>query len=145
MAFDAAGNLYVSTYSSNNARGGIYKFGPSGGTAGNENRLNATPYPTGTCASELAFSKDGQHLYLARQFCGSGGDVVEVSTITGAVFRTLATLSCATGLATDPISGDVIRVAIVPATHWDQQHHAHSLAGICHTICDYVLISWHLR
>ena len=107
MAFDADGNLYVSTYSADNARGGIYKFGPSGGTAGDENRLNATPYPTGTCASQLAFSKDGQHLYLARQFCGSGGNVVEVSTTTGAVLRTLATLSCATGLATDPISGDL--------------------------------------
>ncbi len=106
-AFDGAGNLYVSTYSADNARGGIYKFGPSGGTAGDENRLNAAPYPTGTCASQLAFSKDGQHLYLARQFCGNGGDVVEVSTTNGAVLRTLATLSCATGLATDPISGDL--------------------------------------
>ena len=107
MAFDAVGNLYVSTYSADNARGGIYKFGPAGGTAGDEKRLNAAPYPTGTCASELAFSKDGQHLYLARQFCGSGGDVVEVSTTTGAVLRTLTALSCATGLATDPLSGDL--------------------------------------
>jgi hypothetical protein len=105
--FHASGNLYVSTYSADNARGGIFKFGPSGGTAGAENRLNVTPYPTGTCASQIAFSKDGQHLYLAPQFCGSGGDIVEVSSTTGAVLCTMTTLSCATGLATDPISGDL--------------------------------------
>ena len=77
------------------------------GTAGLGNRPDATPYPSGTCASGLAFRKDGQYLYMARQFCGNGSDVVEVGTTDGSVLRTLATIPCATGLATDPISGDL--------------------------------------
>lgn len=108
MAFDRDGNLYVAHFAANALEGGIYKFGPGGGTAGPEARLNATPYAAGTNASGLAFSKDGEHLYLARQFGGGfNGDIVEVDTTDGSVLRTLATKPCATGLATDPISGDL--------------------------------------
>jgi hypothetical protein len=108
MAFDSAGNLYVADYAGTHvAAGGVYKFGPAGGTAGIQNRLNPVGYPPGTCASGLAFSKDGKHLYLARQGCGSGGDVVEISPTDGSVIRKLIDLYCATGLATDPISGDL--------------------------------------
>ena len=107
MAFDQSGNMYVATY----FEGNIYKFGPSGGTASPAQRLTATPYPSGTsgdCLSGLAFSKDGQHLYMARQFCGNGGDVIEISPTDGSMLRTVAGgISCATGLATDPISGDL--------------------------------------
>src|SRR4029453_3055958 len=105
MAFDSAGNLFVVAYGGLSLPSRLYKFGSSGGTAGSENLLAS--YSNGTCASALSFSKDGQHLYMARQFCGSGGDVVEVNTTNGSVIRTVATgINCATGLGTDPISGD---------------------------------------
>jgi hypothetical protein len=107
MAFDSAGNIFVADYAGGSAQGGIYKFPPSGGVASPAFRLNSSPYAAFTCASGLAFSKDGQHLYLARQGCNSGGDVVEVSPTDGSVLRTLTTLDCASGLATDPISGDL--------------------------------------
>jgi hypothetical protein len=110
MAFDSENNLYVADYAGYSSQGGLYKFPPSGGVAGPAYRLNASPYASGTCASGLAFSKDGKHLYMARQGCNGDvipGDVVEVSTTDGSVLRTLATLDCASGLATDPISGDL--------------------------------------
>jgi len=110
MAFDSAGNLYVADYAGvSTAAGGVYKFGPGGGTAGIEHRLNPVGYPPSTCAAGLAFSKDGKHLYLARQACSNinAGDVVEISQTDGSVIRTLTHQYCATGLATDPISGDL--------------------------------------
>jgi hypothetical protein len=110
MAFDSSGNLYVADYAgSSTAAGGVYKFGPAGGTAGIEHRLNAVGYPPSTCASGLAFSKDGKHLYMARQACGntSAGDVVEISQTDASVIRVLTHQYCASGLATDPISGDL--------------------------------------
>jgi len=105
MAFDHSGNMYVATY----FEGNIYKFGPSGGTASPAQLVTTTPYPSTNCLSGLAFSKDGQHLYMARQFCGeAGSDVVEISPTDGSIIRELVTgIGCATALATDPLSGDL--------------------------------------
>ncbi len=104
MAFDSSGNMYVATY----FEGNVYKFGPSGGAAGSANRITTSPYASTDQLSGLAFSKDGQHLYMARQFGGGGGDVVEISLTDGSIIReVVGGISCATALATDPISGDL--------------------------------------
>ena len=110
FAWDPQGNLYAINYGFNG--GDLYRFPagslPSVADAGT--RITSTQYASGTCTHGLAFSKDGTHLYLARQFCGSGGDVVEISTIDGHIIRNVAppgSIGCATGIATDPISGDL--------------------------------------
>ena len=107
-AWDPQGNLWVNDY----ATGNIYKFSPAGGTAGMGTLIGMVPGASATCNHGLAFSKDGQHLYVARQWCGFGGngDVVEISTADAHVIRALTdagAMSCATGIATDPISGDL--------------------------------------
>jgi sugar lactone lactonase YvrE len=98
LAFDASSHLYVMEY----PEGILYKFGTSGGAATTATRLNTQAIP-GRPAG-LTFSKDGR-LYAARQF---GNDVIELSPTTGAVLRVVASdLSFATGIATDPLSGDL--------------------------------------
>jgi hypothetical protein len=110
-AWDPSGNLWVMNYPT----GKLYKVPPAGGAANDATLVgqvpNATP-PTGmpSCPHGLTFSKDGQHLYLARQFCGAGGDVVEISTADASIVRSLTSadaIHCATGIATDPLSGDL--------------------------------------
>jgi hypothetical protein len=99
VAFDTAGNLFVMDY----ATGFLYKFGPSGGVAGPATQVNANSIQG--CPAGLAFSKDGKHLYLAMQCLGT---VLEIDQVTGTVLRTLASgFANPTGLATDPISGDL--------------------------------------
>jgi kumamolisin len=110
-AWDPAGNLWVMNYPTGN----LYKFASAGGTATAATLVGTLPNtspPSGlpSCPHGLAFSKDGQHLYLARQFCGNAGDVVEISTADAHVIRNVAPASsipCATGIATDPLSGDL--------------------------------------
>lgn len=110
-AWDAAGNLWALNYPT----GKLYKFTASGGIAGSATLVGTVPGatpPNGlpTCPHGLAFSKDGQHLYLARQFCGSGGDVVEISTADASIIGNVTAanaIPCATGIATDPLSGDL--------------------------------------
>ncbi len=97
LAFDASGNLFVG----NTATGFLYKFGSAGGVASPSTQVNAAPIPG--LLLGLAFTKDG-HLYLARR---SAGDVVELDPTTGTVIRTIASIGSATGLATDPLSGDL--------------------------------------
>ena len=98
LAFDSAGNLFVTDLSD----GYLYKFGPEGGVASDATRVNASPIEGGPAG--LAFSKDG-HLYLALQ---SAEKVVEINPTTGAQIRIIAENLCgATGIATDPISGDL--------------------------------------
>ncbi|TMK42077.1 MAG: hypothetical protein E6G56_02190 [Actinobacteria bacterium] len=97
IAADRGGNLFAID------NGGLYRFTPSGGSASSA-RLNLVTAISGDPAG-LSFSKDFSHLYVARQ---TTGDVVELDRATGAVTRTLATnIAGATGLATDPISGDL--------------------------------------
>jgi sugar lactone lactonase YvrE len=97
VAFDQSDNLYVSDVSD----GHIYRFQPGGGAAGAATRLSSTAIPGGP--KGLTFA--GGRLYLAR---GKANDVVEIDQGTGAVKRTVADdIECATGLATDPKSGDL--------------------------------------
>lgn len=111
LAFDTQGNLYVV----DEADGNLYKFGAGGGAANASTRITSSPYPIAWCSVGLAFSKDGQHLYMARQFCGLGGDVVEISTTDGSVVRTVGSgIPCATGLAVDPLSGDLFASSPCP-------------------------------
>jgi len=110
-AWDHDGNLWALNY----PNGRLYKFPPAGGTASAGTLVGTLPDvtpPTGltSCPHGLAFSKDGQHLYVARQFCGFGGDVVEVSMADASIVKNLTAadaIHCATGIATDPISGDL--------------------------------------
>ena len=98
LAFDASNHLYVMEY----PEGILYKFGTSGGAANATTRVNTVAIP-GRPAG-IAFSKDGR-LYAARQF---SADVIEINPTTGAVLRVVATdMSFATGIATDPLSGDL--------------------------------------
>ncbi|MFL5801444.1 MAG: OmpL47-type beta-barrel domain-containing protein, partial [Roseiflexaceae bacterium] len=98
LAFDSANILFVA----DTADGFLYKFGAAGGVAGPATRVNATAIsgsPVG-----LAFTRDGR-LYMTRP---GAGDVVEVNPSTGAIIRTVAAGQQGyTGLATDPISGDL--------------------------------------
>ena len=99
VAFDHAGNLFAMNY----ATGFLYKFGPAGGVAGPATQVNATSIQG--CPAGLAFSRDGNHLYLAVQ---CNGTVLEIDQSTGVVVRTVASgIPAATGLATDPITGDL--------------------------------------
>jgi kumamolisin len=110
-AWDPGGNLWAMNYPT----GKLYEFAPAGGIAGTGTLIGTLPDvtpPVGlpSCPHGLAFSKDGQHLYLARQFCGSGGDVVELSMTDASIVRNVTAsgaIPCATGIATDPISGDL--------------------------------------
>jgi hypothetical protein len=98
LAFDASNHLYVMKYPD----GILYKFGTSGGAANATTRVNALAI-AGSPAG-LTFSKDGR-LYAARQ---SSNDVIEINPTTGVVLRVVATdLPGATGIATDPLSGDL--------------------------------------
>ncbi len=97
VAFGPDGNLYVGDFFT----GYIYKFGPGGGVASAATQLNTTRIP-GTLAG-LAFDQEG-NLYLARQ---TPGDVVQLDPSNGTILRTVATVPLATGLATDPLSGDL--------------------------------------
>jgi streptogramin lyase len=84
------------------ANGVLYRFGSLGGVASATTQVNATPI--GGAPTGLAFGKDG-HLYLARQ---SASDVLEINPTTGSIVRTVASgVPCATGIATDPLSGDL--------------------------------------
>src|SRR5207245_1088030 len=98
LAFDASGSLFVGDWSNSF----LYKFGPAGGAASTATQVNATPnleIPAG-----LTFGKDGS-LFLARQLAN---DVVQLDPSTGTIIRTVASpIPFATGLATDPLSGDL--------------------------------------
>jgi hypothetical protein len=99
VAFDRAGTLFAADVVS----GHVYAFSiAGGGVASAERRITTTPLaqPAG-----LAFSKDGEHLYVA---VTAGNAVVEIHPVTGDVLRTVMSgLPGPSGLATDPISGDL--------------------------------------
>src|SRR5262245_21780369 len=100
LAFDPSGNLFVGNY----VTGFLYKFPPTGGVASPATQVNSSAiggHPAG-----LSFGKDGR-LYLGRQTPGDGGDVVELNPADGTILRVVALIPHATGLATDPISGDL--------------------------------------
>jgi hypothetical protein len=100
IAFDGAGDLYVGS------RGHLYRFGPEGGTAADH---QVTPAPVGENIAGIAFGRGGR-LYAARRHTRrlGPGDIVELDPRNGAVLRTLTgPIPCPTGLAVDPLTGDV--------------------------------------
>ncbi len=113
-AFDASGNLYVVDVPNQV----LYRFPPGGGVAGALTEVG--PLPTnaqdnnGGVIAGIAFGPDGS-LYATTQggFEGSGGEVIQISPTTGAFVRTVVpyngfgSTDCATGIAPDPISGDL--------------------------------------
>ena len=99
LTFDAQGALLAGDY----WQGQIYRFSQAGGVAG-PSTLLGPPGPNGDWhTAGLAYTPDGR-LYMARQ---NANDIVEVDPATGTVLRTVASLQFATGLATDPLSGDL--------------------------------------
>jgi hypothetical protein len=96
MALEGPNRLLVSDA----ANQGLYSFGPNGSSAPN-------PISTGNVQTGLAFGKDGElfaALYLS-------GNIDQVDPTTGAFVRQLnppgTSYPCVTGLAADPISGDL--------------------------------------
>ncbi|SRR5579875_3888966 len=96
LAFSAAGNLLVGDVINQN----LYKFPPQGGAAGPATEVGATGL---SLVTGLAFTADGR-LYAGDQRTGR---VVELDPSTGGVLRTVANVDCPTGLAVDPLSGDL--------------------------------------
>jgi hypothetical protein len=82
------------------ANQGLYSFNPNGSSAPN-------PISSGNVQTGLAFGKDGD-LFAALYLSGS---IDQVDPTTGAFVRQLnppgTSYPCVTGLATDPISGDL--------------------------------------
>ena len=104
LAFDAAGNLFVSDA----AYGNIYKFPPGGGVVGAGTKVTSTPL--GPLLAGLTFGKDGK--FYAAQIATTGnfftGAVMEINPTTGVNVRTVASaITCASYLTTDPVSGDL--------------------------------------
>lgn len=104
MAFNAAGELYVG----DSHTGDIYKFGVTGGTVSPGIKVTTTALGPGLLG--LTFGLDGK-LYGAFQATTGDfftGAVKEINPVTGAVVRTVSTpITCASYIATDPISGDL--------------------------------------
>ncbi len=93
FVFTGSGNVLVADYSAS----AFYSFPSTGGVAG------AVSAPSGYTVG-LTFGLDGK-LYAAMR---SREELAEVDPSTGAFVRTVATgFSLITGLATDPISGDI--------------------------------------
>jgi hypothetical protein len=98
VVFDDRQRLYVS------ALDHVFRFGPGGGDASSA-RLSSSP--VGRIVTGMAFGLDGR-LYAARYTDGLSGDVVELDRTSATVRRVVAAgLPCPTGLATDPLSGDL--------------------------------------
>ena len=92
LAFDASGTLFVMDQADKH----LYRFGPDGGVASAVTRVTPSPSPYASfhCPEGIAFSKDGQHLYLASWGCNDAvgnGHIDEISPTDGHVIRTLTT------------------------------------------------------
>jgi len=101
-AFDTAANVIVSDFYT----GALYKFSAAGGAVPSTAILGNV----GQTVQQPVFGLDGS-LYVSRGSTGSGftsGNILRVSPSTGAVLATVATgLTCPSGLAVDPLSGDL--------------------------------------
>lgn len=96
VAFDQSDNLYVT----DTADGNLYRFPRGGGQASPATLIGNI----GERASALVVTADGL-LYAARL---ASSDVVQVDTVSGRVLRTVASgIKCPTGLAVDPVTGDL--------------------------------------
>jgi len=95
-AFDTTGSMFVADFPT----GDLYKMPPSGGAASTANRLSNL----GKTFGNVVFGKDG-NLY-GTTF--SPASVVQIDPTSGAIVRTVASgYSCPSGLAVDPLSGDL--------------------------------------
>jgi hypothetical protein len=94
---DASSNFYVDDAPD----GLLYRFGPSGGVAGEATAVSSQPF--GEWPLGLAFGKDGE-LYAALPYEGL---VVELDPATGRVLRDVASVGLPLGIATDPLTGDL--------------------------------------
>lgn len=97
IAFDQSDNLYVA----DSFDGNIYRFQPGGGPASTSTQVTQSPIPGQITGLVISSSGD---MYVARY---QAGDVVQVDPLNGQVIRTIASVPCATGLAIDPVSGDL--------------------------------------
>ncbi len=104
IAFDPQGDLLVG----NQYTGGLYRFGPQGGSADPGHLLG---YPLGGGMSGLAFGKDGS-LYAAWRPICANYLLAQIDPATGQVIRDLNSPECPTGLAVDPVSGDLFASGI---------------------------------
>lgn len=104
MAFDPSGNLFVADIHSGN----IYKFPAAGGAVGASTLVTATALEPGI--GGLTFGLDGKLYAASNSTTGNffTGAVREINPNTGAVVRIVApSITCASYIATDPISGDL--------------------------------------
>jgi hypothetical protein len=101
LTFDPSGTLYATDY----VDGNVYRFGPGGGTADAAHVFGNV----GQGASGAVW--DRGHLYVANQFSGA---IYELDTLTGAILRTVfpAGITCTTGLAADPTTGDLYSTSL---------------------------------
>ncbi len=99
LAFDPQGNLLVG----NQYTGGLYRFGPQGGSADPGHLLG---YPLGGGMTGLAFGKDGSLYADWRPVCANYV-LAQIDPATDQVIRDLNSPECPTGLAVDPLSGDL--------------------------------------
>jgi hypothetical protein len=103
VTFDSANNFYAADV----ANGTVYKFGPGGGSTLDP----ATAFSQlGGNSQGLAFDKSG-HLFVAHV---NDNKVLELDPTTGAVLRTVANIGCPTGMAVDPLSGDLLLTGNTP-------------------------------
>jgi hypothetical protein len=99
--FSTSGPVLVADF----VTGDLYRFGLGGGAVSNGSVLSNL----GKTLGELTFGKDGS-LYgiLATNASTNLGSIVQIDPATGQVLRTVASnLTCPTGLAVDPLSGDL--------------------------------------
>jgi hypothetical protein len=135
VAFDGSGNFFAMDY----INGILYKFPPSGGVASTSTQVNSAATAIPGAPSGLAFTKDGG-LYCARQTIG---DVIQLDPTTGAILRVVApagTIPFATGIATDPLSGDLFVSS--PGLPSDSVFRISNLANTPATVTVYASVSY---
>lgn len=95
MAWDAAGNLYVTDWPT----GKIYKFGPAGGVADASHLFTTVKAP----ASGVVIDPAGNMFASEASVSGAFGDIVPVNLTTGAVGRAIASnIECLGSMALNP-------------------------------------------
>jgi hypothetical protein len=103
MAFDAAGDLFVTE----SPTGNIFKIPPGGGAAGPSTLVTSTPL--GPSLAGLVIDHKG-NLFVSRDATTGNfttGAVFKIDPTDGSILRIASDLTCPTALAVDPLSGDL--------------------------------------